>query len=275
MAKRRYSLTEEKIQKWIKEGRGSGQLIEYKPWLTIHDVPSTGNASRLKGWKTSRTHHFLSNIEKNYFFLLEWSDIVLDIREQFPLNREETLRIAEKLNIRHPMDSSVVSVMTTDFLVSVKDKGKTKYLARAIKPASELEKERVIEKLEIERVYWEENNVDWAIVTELDLPKEFAKNVSWVHNFIQLPNKDDHIIALLFLKNLNGFRDSNVKVVEICSAFDEEYSLDYGTSINFFKFLLANKYIEVNMVNKINLATLQVSQIKINEQEEQNELYSS
>ncbi|RHW34812.1 heteromeric transposase endonuclease subunit TnsA [Neobacillus notoginsengisoli] len=275
MAKRRYSLTEDKIKKWIKEGRGSGQLKEYKPWLTIHDVPSIGNSSRLKGWKTSRIHHFLSNVEKNYFFLLEWSDIVLDIREQYPLNREETLRIAEKLNIPHPMDNSVLTVMTTDFLITVKGNGKSKSIARTIKPASELEKERVIEKLEIERVFWEEKNVDWAIVTDMDIPKEFAKNVSWLHNFYQLPGKDDHATALLFLKYLKNFRESPIKVVEVCTLFDEEYSLEFGSSINFFKHLLAKKFIELDMNQKINLPTLQVSQMKIHEQEDQNELYSS
>ncbi|PKR82699.1 hypothetical protein CWO92_22970 [Heyndrickxia camelliae] len=38
-----------KIEKWIKEGRGSGIGSEYKPWLKIQDVSSLGRSTRLKG----------------------------------------------------------------------------------------------------------------------------------------------------------------------------------------------------------------------------------
>jgi len=40
MANSKYSLTEPKIQKWIKEGRGDGRGRDYKPWLTVRDLPS-------------------------------------------------------------------------------------------------------------------------------------------------------------------------------------------------------------------------------------------
>ncbi|MCS1394206.1 TnsA endonuclease N-terminal domain-containing protein [Lysinibacillus boronitolerans] len=39
----------------------------------------------------------------------------------------------------------------------------------------ELLKQRVIEKFEIERVYWERRQIDWDIVTELGIPKEMAR----------------------------------------------------------------------------------------------------
>lgn len=29
-----------KNAKWIKEGRGSGQHSDYKPWITVRDLPS-------------------------------------------------------------------------------------------------------------------------------------------------------------------------------------------------------------------------------------------
>lgn len=39
------------IEKKIKDGSGAGTGIEYKPWLTIQDVPSTGRRTRFKGIK--------------------------------------------------------------------------------------------------------------------------------------------------------------------------------------------------------------------------------
>nr|WP_241774649.1 MULTISPECIES: TnsA endonuclease N-terminal domain-containing protein [Lysinibacillus] len=88
-----------KIEKWIKEGRGSG----VGPWLNIQDVSSKGRSTRLKGIKKNRQHEFLSELERNYFYLTEYSDFVVDIREQFPLlPLEETIVIADELGLKHP-----------------------------------------------------------------------------------------------------------------------------------------------------------------------------
>ncbi|HEV7736265.1 MAG TPA: hypothetical protein VGO47_02690, partial [Chlamydiales bacterium] len=83
MAKRKRLVTETSIKRRIKEGRGIGRLANYKPWLHIQDVPSLGLSSRIKGWKTQRVHHFLSGLELLYFYILEWSRNVVDIREQY------------------------------------------------------------------------------------------------------------------------------------------------------------------------------------------------
>ena len=93
-------------------------------------------------------------MERNYFYLTEYSDFVVDIREQFPLlPLEETIVITDELGIKHPTYPKTHEpiVMTTDFLLTV-DKGEGLVeLARTIKMKDELLKERVIEKFEIER----------------------------------------------------------------------------------------------------------------------------
>lgn len=60
-----------KVEQWIKEGRGSGIGSEYKPWLNIEDVSSQGRSTRLRGIKIKRQHEFLSDLERNYFYLTE------------------------------------------------------------------------------------------------------------------------------------------------------------------------------------------------------------
>lgn len=80
--------------------------------------------------------------------------------------------------------------MTTDFLLTM-DKGEGLVeLARTIKMKDELLKERVIEKFAIERVYWERRNIDWGIVTELEIPKEMAKNLSYIHDYHDIQQYD-------------------------------------------------------------------------------------
>jgi hypothetical protein len=73
MAKRSRDTSKMTIEKRLKKGRGQGREADYDPWLHVQDVPSQGLTSRIKGWKTGRTHHLLSELEANYFYMLEWS----------------------------------------------------------------------------------------------------------------------------------------------------------------------------------------------------------
>lgn len=119
-----------KVEKWIKEGRGSGIGADYKPWLNIQDVSSLGGSTRLKGIKTNRQYEFLSDLERNHFYLTEYYNF-LDIREQFPLlPLEETIVIADELGLKHPTNPKTNEpvVMTTDFEFNLKWSNKIKTL---------------------------------------------------------------------------------------------------------------------------------------------------
>lgn len=72
MSKYNLSWDENKMKRYISEGRGQGRGQDYKPWITVRDFPSGGISSRQPGWKSNRVYHFLSNNELRYFFLLEW-----------------------------------------------------------------------------------------------------------------------------------------------------------------------------------------------------------
>jgi hypothetical protein len=190
MAKRNRSSTFEKVEKWIREGRGKGEGINYKPWLTIRDVPSNGIVSRSKGWKTGRVHHLLSQLELHYLYTLEWSDEVSDIKEQYPLlPLERTLEIAESLGIKHPADPQTEDpiVMTTDFLITIDTTKGKEIRARTIKPASIL-KGRTLEKFAIEQQFYAEQSIDWGVVPETGKPHEFIQNMEWLYNSKHLEN---------------------------------------------------------------------------------------
>src|SRR5258708_17573686 len=141
MARNRRQPSGEAIQKLIREGRGQNERDEYLPWLNVRDVSSRGRSSRHKGWKTGRPHHLFSKLEKRYHNTLEWSKIVTDIREQYPLLQlEETLDIAKQCGFEHPAipnkhDPKTLEpiVMTTDFLITLLVDGKRIDRARTTK----------------------------------------------------------------------------------------------------------------------------------------------
>ena len=115
-------------------------MENYKPWIQIQDFPSRGIVSRVKGRKIGRVHHLMSNLEIEYFYLLDWSEKTQDIREQYPLEDLTTaISIAETAGIRYPYDkaSGFPYIMTSDFLITTRNG----LAARAIKPTKELKKQ--------------------------------------------------------------------------------------------------------------------------------------
>lgn len=91
------------------DGIGVGYGQSYQPWLRAQDVKSRGNRSIVFGLKTFRNHHLLSSVESNFFYLAEFNDSVIDIREQFPLfPLRLTQQIANHLHFQHPMVRGVM-----------------------------------------------------------------------------------------------------------------------------------------------------------------------
>lgn len=245
------------IEKLIKEGRGQGHGSDYKPWINIQDVPSLGRVSRIKGIKTNRQHEFLSDLERNFFYLLEYSNNVVDIREQFPLlPLEETQYIATSLGVQHPRikENNQDIVMTTDFLITLRrPDGSTYDVARTIKPKDDLINRRVIEKFEIERVYWKNQEIDWAIVTDNEIDKTIAHNIMFFHSYYDiscidsLQNFDsDHLLELIF-EYIKRIIDGKKSIRYYSSKFDKDMCLESGTGLSIFKHLLATKKIRIDL----------------------------
>lgn len=172
-------MTQRKIDRRIQSGRGSGVRESYEPWIKIWDIQSSGVSHLVPGVKFHRSHHLLSNAERDYHLILEHDPSIIDIREQFPLlTQAETQAIASSLNYRHPVypGTQVPVVMTTDFLITFIDsKGEATLAARSVKyrkefeDASLKEQNRMAEKLEIEAKYWAMRKVEWKLILHENL----------------------------------------------------------------------------------------------------------
>lgn len=269
MSINKYTWTEEKIAKFYKEGRGSGELNHYIPWIKTNEIPSKGRVHRPLGWKTNRIHHLLSDLELSYFYYLEWSHKVIDIREQFPLKRERTMKIASEKGIKHPFENKTQTniVMTTDFLITTRINNEIVHLARSIKPSSELEETRVLEKLELERQYWANNDIEWCLIDEKVMSKPFVSNMDYIHEYYYLKEKDEETISLYFLEYLANAKrlSSQQLLVTCCNEFDSLYNLENGSGIYYLRHLFAKQYIlAANMENPIQPFKINLTEIIVN-----------
>lgn len=260
VAKRKNNWDADKFNRWIKEGRGQGEGENYKPWMTIQDFPSMGRATRVFGWSTKRIHHFFSDSQLKYFYLLDWDGKVVDIREHYPLiDLEVVLEDTSGLRLDKFIDRKTKEsyILTTTFLITLlNNDGQKSYAARSIKYASELSKKSTIEKLEIERRYWKSQGIDWGIVTNKDINSIRAKNIEWVHSAMSV---DSNIgFSKAELEDLLGgllYRtvDSKQSIKKVVLEYEKDYSLDAGTGLLLFKHLVANKRIILDMDKPINL----------------------
>ncbi len=189
MSRRKTDWTQAKFDRYKKEGRGQGEGSSYTPWIKISDFSSEGRVLRGLGWKTNREHHLLSDGEARLFYLCEWSDRIVDIREQFPLlDLDLCHQIAADMGIPYPTDrqSGIPMVLSTDFMLSVKREGKVVDEARTYKPFTDLKNKRTALKLEIERRYYALKGIDWKLVTDKEVPRSMAANIKWVHSAYKL-----------------------------------------------------------------------------------------
>ncbi|UWZ85148.1 TnsA endonuclease C-terminal domain-containing protein [Occallatibacter riparius] len=245
-------MTGRAIAKRKKAGRGKGKHAEYDPWVHTTDFAAISTCSQITNWKDSRRSHILSFSERKNFLCYDFADVITDIREQYPLELEETIEIAQYLKVPHPRLDGELMVMTVDFYIELN--GIT-YIARDFKLSKHLCKKRVLVKLEIVRRYFALRNIDYGIVTELDIPEVCWWNVNWLH-----PRRDIDSLYPLTPAQVQRIGTSlsdviaasrEVVLADVCDHCDSELRLFEGASLAVARFMLANKAWTVDMRSKL------------------------
>lgn len=265
MSKLKWS--EEKIRQFQREGRGKGTLADYRPWIAVSDFSSSGKSRRVFSHKTGRVHHLLSDVEYQLFLLLEFSEQVLDIREQFPLPREETLSIAADKHIKHPIypGTKVHTVLTTDFLVTVNRTGIKSLEAYSCKRDDGVDSMRDLEKLEIERSFFDGMGAPFNLVFHSALPHARIRNLEWIRGAAA---EDDSRLASDRLDELcvrmrhdltNNQRSGSL--AEYCSNFDARTGAQTGTGLLVARTLLLRRELLTDL-NQADLAATPIAMFK-------------
>lgn len=247
------------FRRMVKEGRGRGRGADYKPWLTVRDLSSKGESSRLPGWRSgNRLVHLFSKLERNFFYTVEWDPTVVDCREQFPLDLGETVKIAEALGIEHPTSPATGRFwpMTTDFLITKRVDGREVEIARSVKPYVDIETKdsmhprrvkRNWEKFWIEHEYWKRQGVALAWVTERDFDPVLARNVRQVHGFYHLQSLAP--LTPVDVDQLSAEMLPKVGVeplAQVASGADTKFGLRHGTSLKVALHQIARRNWPVN-----------------------------
>jgi hypothetical protein len=246
MSKSKKYFTEKQIHLRIKQGLGQGQGPDYRPWLRIQDVPSSGRSHRIYSHRTDRVYHLLSDLERAVFFILDWKSTTLDIREQFPLILEETQAIAKEFGIRHPQIAGIHQVMSSDFLVDTADKNLPKFVLQ-VKPSADLEDKRTIEKLEIECRYWREKEIPFFVVSEKSFSQTIHKNLSWLYPNQETARDEGEILRMAEFYTGILAKLPEGTLVDICKVIDTAYQQELGQALLDLRVLMSQRFIRFDI----------------------------
>lgn len=221
--------------------RGKGVGKGHEPFFRVQELSSSGESVRIHGHVTGRVHHLLSGIELAAFALFDWHQGTLNIREQYSLPDTDTRIICKQLGIKHPQLHGKLKIVTTDLLMDFKNGSQ---LALAVKPVSALNDERTIEKLQIERFYWEGLGVEWKLFTDREVSKPMKENLVWLRPVLNEANSEaqfDVNEVTTVLLRLSGQRE--LGATRICARLDDQYGLAPGTHLQVLRYGVARHLI--------------------------------
>lgn len=170
------------------EGRGSGELAFYIPWIYVEELNSRGTAESYPDPIHKRAVQLLSYGEVRAYLKFRFDEMVHDIREQFPLlDVERASQIAKDVGIKYPLIGSEKIIMTTDMYIVYED-GKKK--AVSCKPNHNDLDISDKEHLYIESRYWTDIGVEYVMVDTDKISKTLAMNIR--NAFEYYDEKDVH-----------------------------------------------------------------------------------
>lgn len=250
--------SEDTILRFQKEGRGSGFGADYMPWIEYKDFSSRGKTRRVLGIKVPRMHHFLSESEYRFFVCAEWDSRVVDIREQYPLDRDRTREIADELKIAHPCypGTAVATVMTVDFYLTLEgDDGDLRNLAVNVKTDDAVEDARELDKLEIQRTYFDKLDIEHHLVFDSTIPDAIYRNLNLIRGLLTREAEDaaevEELLAAKFslegwIRTIDG-RHRNKSAATLCTIFDETFGKPSGTGLRALATLIYERTVPVNL----------------------------
>jgi hypothetical protein len=239
----------------IKSGRTNALDRPHDPWHHVREVNSLGRAIRVLGWVTGRVHHLLSFLEYMYFLTCDWEiERVVDIREQFPLLPvDRTGDIARNLGVRYPWDRKKKEpwVLTLDLLVRYRKNEGHVTFGTAIKPSTAFLKPRVLQLLDIQERFCNEDGIRFLRTTEKEIAITRALNIDFVHSTRNVAERPQYLKdavpaaeALLYERLLNN---PGSPFGDIAETVDQDVGLKEGMSIWIIRHLIATKAWLVDM----------------------------
>ncbi|RCU45681.1 transposase [Corallincola holothuriorum] len=256
-----------KIQRYLKRVKKEG----YRPWTTVRSSSTIGQGQIAFNPKLDRAHHYLSRGEFNPFFHFEADPNVVEIYEQYPLPIEQTLKIAEELNIVHPQSYQEApdfdghrpaKTMSLDYLLKHRDKSLHAYnfkYSESLDPqlTSPQSVARTEAKAKIERTFCLHSGITWTQLTEKSFDPRVTQNLKYLreHLFYESETDVSHDLKVVVLSQLKvAFEQmSDETVRQVLEKVSGDIQLPLHQVQSLFQLFAYQRLIEFDWTTEIDL----------------------
>lgn len=219
----------------IRRGRGVGERLGYKPWLSIRDVPSMGTSSSVLGIKIRRPVHTLSELETTYFFLAERAPNVVDIREQWPiLDVDRTLRLCSDLGVRHNYRGAYPEPFTIDFLITEENEDGISFRAASIKTPKDANDSKIQQRLAVEYAWCQEHGIAWTLIDTTSFNKTVLSTLRYIRGWFQNHHEPNAQQADYFTQQFHSVYRPNITLQSLLATMTKRLGIDESAANNTF-----------------------------------------
>ncbi len=160
--------------------------------------------------------------------------------------------------------------MTSDFLVDTNNSKSPKFAVQ-VKYSSALDDPRTIEKIEIERQYWKQQNVPFYIFTEHQVPLIVSQNIQWLYSSLStIEFSEQGTLDKLSFYAETFKNNKSKKINELARFIDQKYLFEMGQSLREIRDLLALRYFTFDL--NISFKDLKTDQIQLGQSNLWNEV---
>jgi hypothetical protein len=114
-----------------------------------------------------------------------------------------------------------------------------------------------LEKFEIERVYWQNRQIDWGIVTDQDICPVTVENVKILYDSRDVKNLANEItsdiIRTVHSIILQHHTNKSIVLIDLIKHCASELDIPRNLILTAFYFLLANHFLEIDISKPLNL----------------------
>lgn len=175
-------MKEKTDQSKLLEGRGRITNTQYAAWRQAREAKSIGTSSMIYDPIVGRTVHTMSEAETKVYWALRYKPQVIEIFEQFPMDKDEVTAICRSLRI-----PAYNHILSTDFLVQMTG---DRYCAVSVKEnRSEFDPKnpdyaKLVRRQAVEKIYWEKNyDIPFKIIFGDEVSNVLANNIENVMKF--------------------------------------------------------------------------------------------
>lgn len=127
--------------------------------------------------------------------------------------------------------------------------------ALQVKYSSDLTRPRVVEKLELERRFWEQKGVPWFLFTQKEISPVVIQNIDWLYSAQRDSIPDEALVHRVNYYCHQFEKNPDISIIDLAKSLDANYEMPDGESLREIRQLLAQRFFTFDIHHEVHKLT--------------------